>query len=86
MQPAMGAFWDAYVETLDAGRAEAADRLRRSTLYAAARMIQTAWEHTAYVPTVSSNVLCIMQVAMNILLRPDDAVRTLLGIEAEVAA
>jgi hypothetical protein len=86
MQPAMGAFWDAYVGTLDAGRAEAAERLRRSALYAAARMIQTAWEHTAYAPTVSPNILCIMQVAMNILLRPDDAVRTLLGIGAEVAA
>jgi Ser/Thr protein kinase RdoA (MazF antagonist) len=86
MQPALAAFWDSYVATLDAGRAEAADRLRRSTLYAAARMIQTAWEHTAYTPAVSPNVLCILQVAMNVLLRPDDAVRTLLGIGQEVAA
>lgn len=86
MQPAMAAFWEAYVETLGAGRAEAGDRLRRSALYAAARMIQTAWEHTAYTPQVTPNIFCIMQVAMNVLLRPGDAVHTLLGIRPAVAA
>jgi hypothetical protein len=86
MQPAMAAFWEAYAGTLGAGRAEAAERLRRSALYTAARMIQTCWEHTAYVPQASPNILCIMQVAMNILLRPDHAVRTLLGIRQAVAA
>jgi thiamine kinase-like enzyme len=86
MQPAMRSFWHAYARTLGADEEDAAERLRRSALYAAARMIQTAWEHTAFVPTVSANVLCIMQVAMNILLRPDDAVRTLFGIERAVAA
>ncbi|HEX6041541.1 phosphotransferase family protein [Longimicrobium sp.] len=86
MQPALRAFWDAYARTLGADEAEAADRLRRSALYTAARMLQTAWEHTAYVPVVNANILCIMQVAMNILLRPDEAVRTLLGISRTVPA
>jgi Phosphotransferase enzyme family len=86
LQPAMRTFWHAYARTLGAGEAEAADRLRRSAVYAAARMIQTAWEHTAYVPQVNANILCIMQVAMNILLRPDEAVRALLGIDRAVPA
>lgn len=86
MQPAMRTFWHAYARTLGADEAEAADRLRRSALYTAARMIQTAWEHTAFVPQVNANILCIMQVAMNILLRPHEAVRTLLGIGESVPA
>jgi len=86
MQPALRAFWDAYAKTLGADAAESAERLRRSTQYAAARMLQTAWEHTAFAPSLSPNILCILQVAMNVLLRPDEAVRTLLGIAPPEAA
>jgi hypothetical protein len=86
MQPAMAAFWSTYVDTLGADPAEAEDRLRRSALYAAARMIQTAWEYSAAQPRLTPNLLAILQVAMNVLLRPDDAVRQLLGISPRSAA
>jgi hypothetical protein len=86
MQPAMRAFWDSYVHTLGAAPPDAEERLRRSVLYAAARMIQTVWEYSAAAPSLSPNLLAILQVAMNVLLRPDDAVRQLLGINARSAA
>ena len=86
MQPSMNAFWDAYVGTLGADPRAAAERLKRSILYAAARMLQTAWEWTAYAPEVSPAILCLLQVAMNVLTRPDEAVVHLLGIEGRMAA
>jgi hypothetical protein len=86
MQPAMGTFWRSYVSTLGAGAPAAAELLRRSMLYAAARMVQTAWEHTAAVPQVSTHVVCLLQLALNVLTRPDDAVRHLLGIQGRLAA
>ncbi|HEU4560534.1 MAG TPA: phosphotransferase [Longimicrobium sp.] len=86
MQPGINAFWRSYVSTLGLGSRAADERLRRSMLFAAARLIQTAWEHTAYLPHVPPNVLLMMQVAMNILTRADDAVRHLLGFQERVAA
>ncbi|HEV7590490.1 MAG TPA: phosphotransferase [Longimicrobium sp.] len=86
MQPAIHAFWRAYAGTLGLDAAAAAERLRRSILFAAARLIQTAWEYTANTEHVPPNVLYLMQVAMNVLTRPDDAVRHLLGFEEGLAA
>jgi hypothetical protein len=86
MQPAIHAFWRAYAGTLELDAAAEAERLRRSILYAAARLIQTAWEYTATTEHVPPNVLYLMQVAMNVLTRPDDAVRHLLGFEERLAA
>lgn len=86
MQPAIHAFWRAYAATLGLDGAAEAERLRRSILFAAARLIQTAWEHTARTEHVPPNVLYLMQVAMNVLTRPDDAVRHLLGFEERRAA
>ena len=86
MQPAIEAFWRAYAGTLGLDAAAGAERLRRSILFAAARLIQTAWEHTVATEHVPPNVLYLMQVAMNVLTRPDDAVRHLLGFEERLAA
>lgn len=86
MQPAMGTFWRSYAATLGADAAAAEELLRRSMLYAAARMVQTAWEHTAQAPQVSTHVVCLLQLALNVLARPGDAVRHLLGIEGRRAA
>lgn len=80
MQPAIGAFWDAYVRTRGAHGAEAAALLRKSVRYGAARMIQTAWEYLTYSPQMTANALCLLQVSINILTRPDEAIEHLLGI------
>ncbi len=79
MQPAIGAFWSAYADTRGAGE-ESAALLRRSVRYGAARMIQTAWEYLTYSPQLTANALCLLQVSINVLTRPDDAIEHLLGI------
>jgi phosphotransferase family enzyme len=86
MHPGIHAFWGSYAGTLGLDPRAAAERLRRSIHFAAARLIQTAWEHTAYTPHVPPNVVMMMQVAMNVLTRPDDAVRHLLALEERLAA
>jgi len=86
MHPGIHAFWGAYAGTLGLDGPARAERLRRAILFAAARLIQTAWEHTTNVEHVPTNVLYLMQVAMNVLTRPDDAVRHLLGFDERLAA
>ncbi|HEU0054987.1 MAG TPA: hypothetical protein VFQ39_17495 [Longimicrobium sp.] len=86
MQPAIGAFWSAYTSTLGADAATARALLRKSVRYGAARMIQTAWEYLSYSPQISAHALAMLQVSINVLTRPDDAVRHLLAIETRAAA
>lgn len=80
MQPAIAAFWAAYLEARGADPAAEHTVLLRSTAFAAARMVQTAWEYTAFAPEPSAHVLFLLQVAMNVLTRPEEAARELLGI------
>ncbi|HET6232252.1 MAG TPA: phosphotransferase [Longimicrobiaceae bacterium] len=86
MQPAMRTFWQAYVRTRGAGRTEAEELMARSIRYAAARMIQTAWEWTSGHERMSPQMAAVLQVSLNVLARPDDAVVHLLGIDARMAA
>ena len=80
MQPAIAAFWEAYARTRGASGAEAETLLLRAMRYGAARMIQTAWEYLTYSPQLTANALCMLQVSINVLTRPHDAVEHLLGI------
>jgi aminoglycoside phosphotransferase (APT) family kinase protein len=81
MQPAMAAFWRAYtaVRPAPAGLAPAA-LLTRCVQYAAARMIQTSYEHMGQATRVTMGALRMLQVSMNMLTRPADAIRDLLGM------
>jgi hypothetical protein len=76
LQPAMQAFWQAYV----ALRPEA--ELDPCVQYAAARMIQTVYEHMAQASQLTRGGLRMLQLSMNMLTRPNDAIRDLLGWEA----
>lgn len=86
MQPAIGAFWSAYVGTLGADADAARRLLRKSVRYGAARMIQTAWEYLTYSPQINANALAMLQVSINVLTRPDDAIRHLLAIDLRAPA
>lgn len=75
VQPALQSFWQAYAQR----RPEAP--LTRCVQYAAARMIQTVYEHMAQASQLSRGGLRLLQLSMNMLTRPADAVRDLLGLE-----
>lgn len=80
MQPAIAAFWQSYLAVRDASPEAAAALLTRCVQYAAARMIQTAYEHMSYAPAVTASTLRMLQVSINVLIRPADAIRDLLGL------
>ena len=83
MQPAMQHFWRKYAELKEIPAKSRSQKLERSVRCAAARMIQTAYEYMYYQPQVSTNVLYLLQVSLNILTRPQEAIAELLGFPGD---
>jgi aminoglycoside phosphotransferase (APT) family kinase protein len=82
LQPAIAALWRAYVRArgLDAG---AASRLLlRAVRYAAARLVQSAYEHTQETSLRTVLVAHSLQLSRDMLLHPRKAASDLLGIPA----
>lgn len=79
MQPAMQHFWQKYAEFTEIPAKKRPQKLERSVRCAAARMIQTAYEYMYYQPQVSTNVLYLLQVSLNVLTQPQEAIEELLG-------
>ena len=52
--------------------------LERSVMYAAARMIQTGYEYMYQSPQLTASAVCLLQVSVNILKRPAEAIEHLL--------
>lgn len=84
MQPAIQAFWKSYITTIEmdeqTDHALIQERLERSMKYGAARMLQTAYEYMAYSPQLTANILYLLQVSLNILQSPQEAISELLGM------
>lgn len=81
MQPAIHAFWRSYVDARQLASPSESAMLQRCVQYAAARMIQTAYEHMSYAPKVSMSTVRLLQVSINVLTRPAEAIRDLLGMQ-----
>jgi hypothetical protein len=79
VQPAMRAFWEAYVQALPIHESQAEARLEKCVAYAGARMLQTALETLVFAPAMTAHVALVMQVSLNILRDPRAAVREVLG-------
>lgn len=80
MQPAIRAFWLAYLRARRAGEAEHQDLLLRSAGYGAARMLQTAFEYMYYSPQITTNALALLQVSLNVLSDPHAAIQELFSL------
>jgi hypothetical protein len=80
IQPAIRSCWDTYVKRrgLDA---DTADRLLPSTVgFAAARLVQTAFEAAQGSARLTTISVLHLQVALNMLQRPQEAAAHLLGL------
>jgi hypothetical protein len=51
--------------------------------YAAARLVQTGYEHMQHSSHVTGNIICLLQLSLNIMQRPSEAIAHLLGISLE---
>lgn len=81
IQPSLRAFWQMYASRMQlAGQAEVAS-LGRSVRYAAARLVQTAFEQGQQVNQLSASALHLLQLSFNMLQRPQEAAVHLLGLD-----
>jgi hypothetical protein len=80
MQPAMRSFWQSYVRRMGLDPASSRSWLLRSVRYSAARLILTAYEHMQMSVLLTGNMICMLQLSLNIMLKPSDAAEHLLGI------
>ena len=85
MRPALRAFWAAYALHCRATPAELRATLRRSTRYAAVRLLMAALEEAQELAELRSSVLQLLPLSQNILRRPGEAAE-LLGLGAPRAA
>jgi len=86
MQPAIRAFWHAYVRGRRLSDPPARAQLSLAVRYGAARLVQTAYEQSQAMIQLTGNVVCTLQVALNMLRRPEEAAERLLGIPMTEAA
>ncbi|GAC1349479.1 MAG: hypothetical protein NVSMB27_23010 [Ktedonobacteraceae bacterium] len=80
MQPAIRSFWQAYVRRMELGDATADEWLLRAVQYGGARLVQTAFEQMQMSARLMSNAVCLLQLSLNILRRPQEALVDLLGL------
>ncbi|MFD4371279.1 phosphotransferase [Streptomyces sp. NPDC058486] len=77
-QPSVHHFWTAYAATAAASTVEAL--WSRAVLFAAARLVQTAYESTQFLADLPGQVVLKLQLAHNLLADPDAGGRALFGI------
>ena len=80
MQAAIRAFWQAYCEKTSLSEEKQSGMLEKCIQYAAARLIQTAFEHMVFSPQLSGYGVLLLQVSRNIFEDPAAAVRGLLTL------
>jgi aminoglycoside phosphotransferase len=80
MRPAIRSFWDSYVHTRGLDRVAAHASLLRAIEYSAARLVQSAFEHSQVSYELGSGAAGAVQLSVNILRRPLEAGVHLLGV------
>jgi thiamine kinase-like enzyme len=84
MQPAMRMFWQSYARRMSFHARDEEEHLLRAVRYASARLTQSGYEQMQTSPDLSGSVVCSLQLSLNMLSRPRDAVAHLLGIDLAV--
>ena len=80
MQPAIRAYWRAYARGMGLQPEGAHEFLMRAMRYAAARLIQTGFEQMQHSTHLTGNLVCLLQLSLNIMRTPQEAMVHLLGI------
>jgi thiamine kinase-like enzyme len=82
IQPAIRAFWEAYVSSRHLSDRDADAELERAVSYAGARMLQTVYESMAWAQALTPQAVWQVQACINILKAPRAAATDLLGFPA----
>ena len=84
MQPAIARFWHTYVSRSGLAEGEADRWLVGAVQYGAARLLQSTYEQMQEAPQLTAVAVCTVQLAVNILQHPEEAVVHLLGLPFRV--
>ncbi|MGH6613613.1 aminoglycoside phosphotransferase family protein [Sphingomonas sp.] len=82
LQQTTRGFWNAYADHLDLDRRATATLLSSAVAYAAARIVQTAFEATSDDALVSAHMILALQFTANMLADPKAVAASLLGLAA----
>jgi hypothetical protein len=80
MQPAMRAYWQSYVRGMRLDPHASDERLIRAVKYSGARLVQTAFERMQHATALTGDLICLLQLSLNVMQRPREAAVHLLGI------
>jgi aminoglycoside phosphotransferase (APT) family kinase protein len=80
MRPAMSAFWLSYAHSSPAATPELGRVLRGAASWAAVRVLSSAFEDSLSRHELRGSAHVALQLGLNILQRPDEAIAHLLGI------
>ncbi len=80
MQPAIRSFWQSYVQRMELNTPTSHEWLMRAVRYGAARLIQTAFEQMQMSMSLTGNIVCLLQLSLNIMHQTHEAIIYLLGI------
>ncbi|HEX2462067.1 MAG TPA: phosphotransferase [Vicinamibacterales bacterium] len=80
MQPAMRAFWRAYVRRMALDAVSASEWLYAAMRYAGSRLVQAMYEELQGVSRLPATAIYAVQLTINISARPRDAAAVLLGL------
>jgi hypothetical protein len=80
MQPAIRTYWWTYAREMGLDEPTSERWLLRAMNYAAARLMQTAFEQTHMSAILTGEIICLLQLSLNIMKRPHLAIDQLLGI------
>jgi Ser/Thr protein kinase RdoA (MazF antagonist) len=80
MKPALGACWISYADKRGLDGQSSSGELLRAVELAGARLVQTAFESAQMMQQLTSAVVLHLQLALNILQRPEEAAARLLGL------
>src|ERR1700735_2437452 len=83
MQPAITAFWGSYKSEMRLDPEVSRSWLTNSVCYAGSRLLQTAFEHLQNSTFLTGWAVCLLQLGFNMMTRPIEAARALLGFTGE---
>jgi aminoglycoside phosphotransferase (APT) family kinase protein len=85
MKPALAACWIAYADAVGLTADSSTGRLVRTVEMVGARLVQSAFEAAQMMQRLTSSLVLHLQLALNILQRPEDAATRLLGLTVDRA-
>jgi len=80
IQPSLRSFWAQYARCMALDGSESEQFVLRAVRFSALRLIVSAFEMSVHLSSLNAYVLCLVQVAMNILAQPEKAAIELFGL------